>query len=653
MATLPGATNQVVDTAAAAAKGADVCCVFAPVPIGADSKPRQFGSASAIYAVHGYSEGVEYAALHADATGKPLLFCGLPIATPGTVGSHNTEGNSGTSVTTVSVGSYGSLTEHEGVVSVLTGGTIGTSQIVLGLSLDGGVTTKRVRLGTASSYTIPYVGVVIAFAAGTLVAGDTIHTWTGTGPRSDASGWIAARQFLAAQQKQHRSIILIGDVQDNTEAAAFLAQLDAYETANTRYVYGRASLPDRLPQAALSARTVRMTGAPSVTFAEVGVTGDTITRSAGSFVSDGFVSGMIATISGSTGNDATLAAGLVTVAATVLTLGADDLLDEGPSAGVTITATTGLTFSDSADTIVRTDGSWLADGFRVGQTITVADTVSNNGDFLVTAVTGLTLSVEAADLADEVIGASAISITTGQAKAVWMAALDAAFASIDGAPRIDLSAGRGRVLSPFTAWQFRRPASWAASLREYQHDVHIATWRKSDGPTGFSLWDTDNNLVEWDDAVDGGAGSAARFTTLRSWSNGPGGAFVTLSLTRADDSSLLSRTHNVAVVNVAQQVVQAGTENAAIGVSVLLNADGTATSDSLASIASQVNAGLEQALLKDASGEGQRASQALWVPAADDILNVAEPLLNGVLTLNLRGTIHRVETQVRLSSGGQ
>ena len=95
---------------------------------------------------------------------------------------------------------------------------------------------------------------------------------------------------------------------------------------------------------------------------------------------------------------------------------------------------------------------------------------------------------------------------------VVMGVLDREFAAVDAESRIDISAGRGRVFSPFSGWFFRRPAAWAASLREYGHDLHVATWRKDLGPTVFDLFDSNNQLVEWDDRVDGGAASAARFT---------------------------------------------------------------------------------------------------------------------------------------------
>jgi hypothetical protein len=290
----------------------------------------------------------------------------------------------------------------------------------------------------------------------------------------------------------------------------------------------------------------------------------------------------------------------------------------------------------------------------VGDDISFEGTVSNDAlGGIVTGVTATVLTFGAAgDLAAETIGSYGVSVTSGQTKAAWMAEIEEEFEAVDDSFRIDMSAGRGRVLSPFTGWWFRRPAAWAASLREYQHDLHIAVWAKELGPVDFVLTDEDDNLVEWDDRVDGEAGTAARFTTFRTWANGPQGAFLAFSCTRAVEGSLLGSTHNVAVTNHACTIVQLNAENV-IGRSLVLNDDGTATSDSLSTIKAEVNSALMLGLLQNAKGEGQRASKAVWTPSDDDILNVAEATLTGVLELNLRGTIHRVNTNVRVISGGQ
>lgn len=661
MPTLPRATTTVVDAAAIVAQGLDVCCVWSPCATSADATPRLFGSAKAIYDQHGYCEGVEYAALHCRDTGKPILFVGLEIDEEGVIGREDTSGNSGSCVTTVAALSGGVLAEHDGVLMVDEdgGGTIGTDQIKLLLSMDGGREVKKIRLGTANSYTIPYFNVAVSFGAGTLVAGETIHTWHGSAPRSAAAGWQAARAALAAQTKGFRSILLCGDLQDSDEADDFLTELNAYETEDERFTYGRASVLERLPLATLSVTSHRMTGNPNLTFAEVGASGDTITRSAGSFIADGFAAGDLITVTGAVAsagaNNITTAKKIVTVTELVITLDDDDLVNEGPIAGVSIVGRPSLTFANSGDTITRSRGSWITDGFRVGDTVTITGTDSgtNDGSFEIVTLTATVMTLASGGVdADEVSPTSQVSITTGQTKAAWMAAIDAEFESADDAPRIRLHAGRGRRLSPFSGWRARRPESWAASIREYQHDIHIPTWRKSDGATGFDLFDEDGNLVEWDDRVDGEAGTRARFGCFRTWANGPQGAFIANDLTRATEGSLLSQSSSHAVVNLACTTVQLNSENAAIGQVLILNDDGTATTDSLETITTQMNRALEDALLTD-RGEGPRASSAVWAPDPSVVYSVAEPVMLSTTELLLNGIVHSVNNEVSIQNGGQ
>jgi hypothetical protein len=650
MATLPKALTTVDAESGGSSSGADVITVIAPVPLNDDGKPRRFGSAKAAFSFHGYSEGVEYIAEHVPSTGKPVLMCGIPIETPGAVGAHNTTGNTGTSVSTVSAVAGGCLTEHDGVLTVISGGTIGTDQIVLGLSLDGGRTTKRVRLGTANSYTIPFVGASVSFAAGTLVTGDTIHTWHGSAPKGDAAGIALAREELAKTQYASRSWLVIGDADTTDEASAVVTQANNYASANSRFTRARVSVRDRLQSAALSQTEVRSTAA-TVTFAEVGVTGDTITRASGSFVTDGFAVGDLVTVAGTPGgtNNIVATAKLAGVSALVLTFDTTDLASQGPVAA-TITAQPSLTFANTGETITRNRGSWLDDGFRVGQTVTIAGTASgtNDGSFAITALTATVMTLAAGSVdADAVIGVNSVTMTAGETKTAWLTDIENEFAGIDGEFRVSLGLGRARKLSQFTGYMYRRPAQWAVAVREYQHDYHVATWKKDEGPlSGWTLLDSDGNLAEYDDRVDGEFASAARFTSLRSWANGPGGCAVSLDLTRAEDATVLSYCHNVDVLNLAQTVVQRATENL-IGSSVPLNEDGTATSDALKSIQARVNRELQRSVLINI-GEGVRASKCVWTPSSDDDLSGAEALLTGTLELNLNGTIHSVTTTIKV-----
>jgi hypothetical protein len=87
------------------------------------------------------------------------------------------------------------------------------------------------------------------------------------------------------------------------------------------------------------ATQVSASAAPTLQFANVG-SSDTITRSTGSFVTDGYKVGMLVTIAGTSSNNMTTGP-IVTVAATVLTFGATTALtNEGPlNATATLNAT--------------------------------------------------------------------------------------------------------------------------------------------------------------------------------------------------------------------------------------------------------------------------------------------------------------------------
>lgn len=650
MPTIPTANVTISAEAGALAGGTGYCFVSGAVAQNADGKPRVFSSGKALLAFHGYSPATSYVALHIERTRKPVLFSGLPIVTPGAVGRQNASGVTGTSVISVSDGADGYLEEVAGRVRVVTGGTIGTNGIVLEVSADGGINWKRVRLGTATSYTFPYLGIVVSFGAGTLVAGDE-YSFATTAPKWDSDGITSARTQLAEQQKTARSWMVIGDVSTDTEAGYVTTNVNAYATANQRFMFARVNVRDRLPFAEMSRTSVRMTGNPNVTFAEVGATGDTITRSAGSFITDGFVAGMAIDVSGSGSNNFTKAK-ITTVSASTLTLDTQDLVAEGPVGNVTIVGSHGLTFAEvgaTGDTITRSGGSWLADGFRAGDRITVEDTASNNfASALVTTVTATVLTLDTQDLAAEFAGSKDVTITAGEEMAAWVSAMDDEFASVADQPRIDIALGRARVTCPITGWSFRRPASWHISIREYQHDIHHPTWTKEDGPLlDVSLEDADGVKVEYDERTDGGA-LAALFSCLRTWSNGPEGAFVAMSLTRAEEGSALSFTHNEAVANVACSVIQKATENF-IGKTPELKSDGTMTAKWVEKLEEAVNTDLAAALRREfVPGEGPRASLAVWRSSTDDVLTGTDATVTGAGDLRVNGTIVNVDTNVRV-----
>lgn len=662
MATLPSATTTISSTAGAYSGGSGYACIIAPVGKNADaSSPRVYTSYAALYSQHHYSQGADLAAMIFEETKQPVLFIGVPIVTAAVVGTERTGSNTGTTQYTVSADTYGYLEQVDATLTCTTGGTIGTAPgPIFTLSLDGGVTTKTIRLGSATSYTIPDVGIVISFTSGcTVVAADS-YSFRTSQPMWDNTGLTAARTALAAQQKIVREIHVVGDVSNSTVAGYITTQVNAYETSNKRFVYARAQVrdggtPSPLAKSSGKKKVANFAAAQTLTFAEVGATGDTVTRSAGSWITDGFAVGDVVTITGSASNNVT--GRIAALTATVLTFDTTDLAAEGPTVAlgtISVVGSAGFVFAEvgaTGDTITRNTGSWVSDGFAVGDIVTITGTASNNVTTdAIAAVSATVLTLGSTDLTAEEIGSHNVTIVKVLSKAADVALADAAFASVDAQKRIDLGYGRGRKLSPVTGWKFRRPVQWAATIREFQHDLHIPCWRVSDGPLdGWTLENAANQIVEYDERIDGGA-LAARFTCFTTMDNGPNGAFVALSLTRATEGDLLSRTHNMAVANKACSIVQAEA-TATIGTVLVLNSDGTAKESSLRLIESRVNKALRIGLLQ-AGAEGQLASSAVWTASRADVLNTVGATLNGTLALLLNGTLENIATTVLIQQGG-
>lgn len=98
--------------------------------------------------------------------------------------------------------------------------------------------------------------------------------------------------------------------------------------------------------------------------------------------------------------------GATTDVITLLNVAPNSLLSvDGPfqvsSVGGVMVPSTSVVIDTTLDDWTRTVGSWLADGFVVGQTITVTGSASNNSDFEITAVTALILTTANDNLTTE------------------------------------------------------------------------------------------------------------------------------------------------------------------------------------------------------------------------------------------------------------
>ncbi|MBA3030402.1 MAG: DUF4347 domain-containing protein, partial [Desulfobacteraceae bacterium] len=156
----------------------------------------------------------------------------------------------------------------------------------------------------------------------------------------------------------------------------------------------------------------QLNGPSQLTFTDAGDNGDTITRSSGSWVEDGFAIGDAITISGSNANDNTyvikdilndgtldnavlvLADGYFLsneantsgIRATLLTRG-ETATYSGTAAQLTLTH-----HADRADWITRDSGSWIKDGFAVGDSIAVT-TGEKVTTFTITEVSELSITL--------------------------------------------------------------------------------------------------------------------------------------------------------------------------------------------------------------------------------------------------------------------
>ncbi len=81
---------------------------------------------------------------------------------------------------------------------------------------------------------------------------------------------------------------------------------------------------------------VSMAGSPQLTFTDFDVTGDTIERDTGSWITDGFAVGMTIRVHGSESNNGSFV--IEDISATVITLGDAELANEGPVSGCVVRA---------------------------------------------------------------------------------------------------------------------------------------------------------------------------------------------------------------------------------------------------------------------------------------------------------------------------
>lgn len=150
-------------------------------------------NANTLASTVGYGPAVDLAAMLI-AAGGTVLFCKAASASAG-VASAVTTFATGTSVVSVTGTPYDAYLVK---LKVVAGGTVGTAGIRIQLSLDAGRNYgPEIYLGTANSYAMTGTGLTLAFAAGTMVANETV-TFGCTEPLPNTAGISACLTALAA-----------------------------------------------------------------------------------------------------------------------------------------------------------------------------------------------------------------------------------------------------------------------------------------------------------------------------------------------------------------------------------------------------------------------------------------------------------------------
>lgn len=286
-----------------------------------------YSSGQAVRAAFGEARITEIADAHfaLDPSRRPLGIVGTRAGVPGVL-YLDTSQLVGTSVASAD-GVVTPLGDWPGIrVDVVQGGTIGTEGILLDLSIDYGQTKTRVALGTAAFVEFDGLGIKINFAAGTLTSGFIAG-------RTAPPKWTVPElqtAFDAARGTNAKfSLIGIAEPLDPTDGSTISTFLNAIE----------ASTPRRFAHVIASVRRQYATTATvtiEATFANANP--DTLTRAAGSFVTDGFKPGMRVTIANAVEvtNNGTFVS-IATVTALTLTFTTNVAFTaEAATAGVTV-----------------------------------------------------------------------------------------------------------------------------------------------------------------------------------------------------------------------------------------------------------------------------------------------------------------------------
>lgn len=217
--------------------------VIGPAAGGPFNVPATYGKVKDFVGAFVGGPGVEAAAYAMDRYGKPVVF--VRTETPTDADATPIEAQAvGTSVVTLGA-TLTPMDDYELVLSIVAGGTVGTTGITYKYSLDGGRTMSATQaLGTATSIAVPDSGgLTLELAAGTLVAGDR-YTSTITAARWDAATLGAALTALSGSVVQWEIAEIVGPIDGDSFDTVDAAFQGLFNVGKYRAWVGNTRIPD-------------------------------------------------------------------------------------------------------------------------------------------------------------------------------------------------------------------------------------------------------------------------------------------------------------------------------------------------------------------------------------------------------------------------
>lgn len=217
--------------------------IVGPAPAGPSATPSAFARVADIETTYSNGPTVEAAAYAIERYGRPIIFVRTGATNVGTYGAVTFTGT-GTSVPTTAAGTFPD-DDYEAYLIVKDPGTIGVAGITIQWSLDNGRTlSPKTALGTATFFIFPNSGGArVNFAAGTLVAGDTVAVRCGA-PNWNATELDTALTALQASALNWEFFQIVGAL-DATAAATASARLTAmHNAAKHKWGHGHFRMPN-------------------------------------------------------------------------------------------------------------------------------------------------------------------------------------------------------------------------------------------------------------------------------------------------------------------------------------------------------------------------------------------------------------------------